>query len=84
MIVLFGLISMLYLMNATEVYTKGQTLHRLELERQKLVTEQETKTMNVSRIRSLNYIEQSPAVQEMIPQRNMVYLQPATEVARAQ
>lgn len=81
MLALFGLISFLYLKNATDIYTKAQTLHRLEVEREKLITEQEVKTMNISRIRSLNHIEQSPSVQKMIPQRNMVYLQPETEVA---
>lgn len=82
MLILFGLISFLYLKNATDIYTKAQTLHRLEVERQKLITEQEVKTMNVARIRSLNHIEQSTPVSKMIPQRNMIYLNPETEVAK--
>ena len=82
MLILIGVMSLLYLMHATDIYTKGQTLRKLEVERQQLIGAQEAKQMNVSRIRSLSNIEQSEAVQKMIPQRSIIYLKPETEVAK--
>jgi len=82
MIVAIGLISMMYLMQFTDIHTKGYSLRRLEGERDRLKTTQEIKYTNVSRVRSLSHIQQTEQVKRMVPATNVVYLKPDTAIVQ--
>ena len=66
--------SMLYLMNFTDVHTKGYELRKLELSREDLLSQHEVKMMNVARVRSLSHIQESGGVGTMIPAQNPIYI----------
>jgi hypothetical protein len=74
MLIIGGFMSMLYLMNFTDVHTKGYEVTQLEGAREELVTQHEIKTMNLARVRSLSHIQGSSTVQRMIPARDPIYI----------
>ena len=82
MIIMAGVMSLLYLMHFTDVHTKGYMLRKLEIERERLNITQETKQMNIAKVKSLTHIQNSEAIRRMIPARNPIYLKSDSEVAR--
>lgn len=58
-------ISVLSLIRLNAKATKGYVLNRLENEKQKLVTDGEVNDMLISKVRSLDYIEQTAVVASM-------------------
>ncbi len=82
LIVMAGVMSLLYLMHFTDVHTKGYLLKKLELERDELVEAQEIKQMNLAKVKSLDHIQSSGAIQGMVPARNIIFLKSESEVAQ--
>jgi len=78
MILVAGLMSFLYLMQFTDIHTKGYSLRRLETEQYVLKNAQESKYTNISRVRSLSHIQETDQVRRMIPAGNPIYLKPDT------
>lgn len=81
MIVMAGIMSLLYLMQFTDIHTKGYQLRKLEIEREQLQVVQETKQMNLAKVKSLEYVQNSQTVQQMIQVKSPIYLKPENEVA---
>lgn len=84
MVMLGGLMSFLYLMNYSDIQTKGYQLRKLEMERQELRTQHEIKMMNVSKVRSLGHIQKSAQLARMVPLRNPIYLNADSKLARTE
>jgi len=59
------LVTIITLMFSTNQVTKGYALNRLEAEHQDLVKEGERNEMEISQVRSLNYIQNSSKVRSM-------------------
>lgn len=68
------LITVITLMFSTRQVTKGYVLNRLESEHQNLLKESERKQMQISEVRSLNFIEQSSKVQKMRKPARVVFV----------
>jgi hypothetical protein len=77
-----ALITVSTLMFSTRQVTKGYALSKLEAEHQDLVKVSEVKDMEISMVRSLNSIQQSPKVKSMIKPRSIVYLNGDTAIAK--
>lgn len=76
-------ISVLSLVRLNAKATKGYVLNRLENEKQQLVTDGEINDMLISKVRSLDYIEQTAVVASMRKPNNgdIVFVQGATALA---
>ena len=61
-----ALITIITLVFSTRQVTKGYVLNKLEAQHQGLIKEGEQKQMQISKVRSLNYIEQSSKVASMV------------------
>ncbi len=65
-IALVALISLAYLANANRNATKGYALKNLELERSRLVTENEVWDMQIAKVQALSALQNDPKVQTMV------------------
>ena len=61
-----ALVTIITLVFSTQQVTKGYVLNKLEAQHQSLIKEGEQKQMQISKVRSLNFIEQSSKVSSMI------------------
>lgn len=77
-----ALITVSTLVFSTRQVTKGYVLNKLEATHQDLVQANEVKEMQISTVRSLDYIKQSSKVKAMIRPRNVVYLEGDTAIAK--
>lgn len=82
LLVLGALMSLLYLMEYNGIHTKGYELKKLELERDKLQVQREIKNTNLSKVTSLQHVENSETVKRLIPMRNPVYASSSSSFAR--
>ncbi|MFA5821248.1 MAG: hypothetical protein WC873_04105 [Candidatus Gracilibacteria bacterium] len=69
------LITVITLMFSTRQVTKGYQLSELEAKNGELTKQSEVKDMEMSRVRSLQFIEGSRKVQRMVRPRGLVYLE---------
>lgn len=75
------LITVITLMFSTRQVTKGYVLNKLDAEYQQLVKMSEQKEMQISQVRSLDYIQNSPQLTGMVRPGNVVYLSSETAIA---
>ncbi len=75
------LITVTTLMFSTRQVTKGYVLNSLEAYHQDLVRESEVKDMQISKVRSLNYIQDSSKVGHMVKPGQIVFLSGDTAIA---
>ncbi len=71
------LITVITLMFSTRQVTKGYQLSELEAKNEELTKQSEVKDMEMSRVRSLQFIEGSGKVQRMVRPRELVYVEVA-------
>ncbi|MFC1616328.1 hypothetical protein ACFL21_04255 [Patescibacteria group bacterium] len=76
------LITVITLVFSTRQVTKGYALNYLESEHQKLIRQQETHDMQISQVRSLNYIEDSEKVKSMVNPDLVVFVDGNTAIAQ--
>lgn len=75
------LVTVITLMFSTRQVTKGYVLSKLERDHQELVKEREQQDMEISKVRSLNYIQQSSKVKRMKKADQLVYLEGDSAIA---
>lgn len=71
---MIGVLSFFYLMEFTQIHTKGYELRRLEVKKDSLITAQEIKSTDIAKLKSLNTIRESSITSGMIPARNPIYI----------
>ncbi|PIR55345.1 hypothetical protein COU74_01370 [Candidatus Peregrinibacteria bacterium CG10_big_fil_rev_8_21_14_0_10_36_19] len=82
-LVLFvGLVTVVTLMFSARQVTKGYVLSSLEVEHQELIREGNKMDMQISEVRALNRIEQSPKVRRMIRPGQTAYVHADTAIAQ--
>lgn len=77
-----ALITVITLMFSTQQVTKGYQLSELEAMHQDLVRNSEVKDMEISQVRSLQFIEESPKVQGMVVPGQVVFIEPEVPIAK--
>jgi hypothetical protein len=77
-----ALITVSTLVFSTRQVTKGYALNKLEAVHQDLVKESEIKDMQISTVRSLNYIKNSSKVKAMVRTKSVAYLDVDTAIAK--
>ena len=75
------LITVITLMFSTRQVTKGYVLNRLDAEHEKLIQESEQKEMQISQVRSLDFIERSQQIKNMVRPGAIVYMSGDTAIA---
>lgn len=78
---LIGILSFFYLIKFTEIHTKGYQLRRLEVERDRLLTSQESKRTNIEMLKSLKSVRDSEVASRMIPAKSPVFIKQDNSVA---
>lgn len=73
-IIVIGLLSFVYLVNFTQLHTKGYQLRRLELEKEKLISVREVQNTNIAKLKSLATLQESNVINRMIPARNPIFI----------
>ncbi len=81
LVVFVALITVIALMFSARQVTKGYVLNSLESAHQEIVKESERMDMQISEVRSLNFIQQSSKVQSMKKPNQIVYLDSDTAIA---
>lgn len=79
---LIGLLSFFYLVKFTEIHTKGYQLRKLEIERGRLLTIQESKNTDIAQLKSLNAVRESATVRSMLPMRTPIFVKQDGNIAR--
>lgn len=83
LLLIIGVLSLLYLMQFSEVATKGYEITRLEVERNSLLTEREAMSVKVARERSLSsFLEDGSAISHMVNPNNPEFFHAAPVAAR--
>ncbi len=80
-IVLVALISLAYLANSNRNATKGYALKTLELQRSKLLTENEVWDMEIARVQALSSIQNDPKVKSMVSIDKPLFIRGDTAIA---
>ncbi|MBD3330982.1 hypothetical protein GF354_05675 [Candidatus Peregrinibacteria bacterium] len=81
-LVLFvALITVITLVYSTKQVTKGYVLNALDAEHQELIKVREVKDMEISKVRSLNYIQESEKMSKMVRPRSVVYVNGGSTIA---
>lgn len=73
LLIFVALITVITLMFSTRQVTKGYVLNSLEAKHQDVVKESEKMDMQISTVRSLNYIQDSSKVKSMIKPAQIVF-----------
>lgn len=81
LIVFVVLITVIALMFSAKQVTKGYVLNKLEAEHQVLVKEGEQNEMQISQVRSLNFIQDSSKVRSMVRPNQVVFLNGESSIA---
>jgi len=82
LIFIVALITIITLVFSARQVTKGYTLNSLEASHQELVKENENKDMQISKVKSLNYIEGSDKVKSMVKQNQIVFVSGSNTIAK--
>lgn len=75
-------VSLIYLAHANRVATRGYVIKRLEAEKSAIVTTNEIWRQQVSEAKSLATLKASAPVQDMVPVRDVTYINPELSVAQ--
>lgn len=75
------LITVITLMFSTRQVTKGYVLNKLDAEHAKLIQESEQREMQISQVRSLDFIESSEQIKRMVRPGVVVYMNGDTAIA---
>lgn len=81
LIIFVALITVITLIFSTRQVTKGYVLNKLESYHQDLIRESEEKEMQISKVRSLKYIQESSKVDTMVRPAQIVFVDGDTAVA---
>ena len=76
---LIGFISFMYMVKFTEIHTKGYEVNRLEIQRNKLLTERELQRKDIESLKSLQAIRDG--THYMVASRNTVFIMHETGFA---
>lgn len=83
LLLIIGVLSLLYLMQFSKVATKGYEITRLEVERNKLLTEREVMSVKVARERSLSsFLKDGSSIGHMITADRPEFFHAAPVAAR--
>lgn len=80
-IVLVGMISLAYLVHSNRNATRGYALKTLELERSKLLMENEVWDMDIAKVKSLEALQNDPKIQRMVRADKPVFIRGDTAIA---
>lgn len=81
LILFVALITITTLVFSTRQVTKGYVLNKLDAQHQDLIKESEHKEMQISEVRSLDYLQSSQQVARMIRPNAVVFLASDTAIA---
>lgn len=81
LIIFVVLVTVITLMSSTRQVTKGYVLNQLEAKHQDLIKQNEQREMEISVVRSLQYIEGSSKVKRMVRPGQVVFIGGETVVA---
>lgn len=82
LVVFVALITVVTLLFSTRQVTKGYVLSLLEFEHQKLMRDSEVMDMQISKVRSLNFIQDSSKVKSMRIPNQVAYVSGETSIAQ--
>ncbi len=82
LIIFVALVTVLTLRFSTQHITKGYVLIQLESQNNQLIRESERRQMQISTVRSLQYIENSNKVRSMVNPRNIVFMEEESAIAK--
>ncbi|MBD3360237.1 hypothetical protein GF366_00375 [Candidatus Peregrinibacteria bacterium] len=82
LVVFVALITVITLVFSARQVTKGYVLNSLESTHQELIRESEEKDMQISKVRSLNYIQNSSKVNSMREPNAVVFVNGETAIAK--
>jgi hypothetical protein len=82
LVVFVALITVLTLMFSARQVTKGYVLNSLESQHQEIIKESERMDMQISQVRSLNFIQESAKVKSMVEPAQIVFLNGDTAIAK--
>lgn len=82
LVIFVALITVITLMFSARQVTKGYLLNSLETKHQNIVRESEKKDMQISQVRSLNYIQESSKVKSMVKPAQIVFVSGDTAIAK--
>lgn len=83
MTIIIGIISFFYLVKFTEIHTKGYQLSRLEIQKNKLTTQQEAKNTDISKAKSLTSVRQAAIELNMIAAPRPLFVSLDSQLAQA-
>ena len=72
-VILFSLLSLFYLAQSNQITTKGYILRKLELEKAKVLSENERLQVEAARLQSLNKINEKAKELSMVPVGELKY-----------
>lgn len=72
-VILFSLISLFYLAQSNQITTKGYVLRELEVEKSKILSENERLQVEAARLESLNKISSKAEELSMVPVNDLRY-----------
>jgi len=75
------LITIITLISSTRQVTKGYVLNSLEAKHQGLTKGNEVRDMEISQVRSLNYVQSLQQVQGMVRPNEIVFINPDNSIA---
>ncbi len=81
LIIFVALTVVITLMFSARQVTKGYVLNSLESQHQELVKESEIREMEISKVRSLNHIQQSSKVRQMVRPPQVVFVNSESTIA---
>ncbi len=81
LVVFVVLITVITLMFSTRQVTKGYVLNKLDAQHQRLVMESEQREMQISEVRSMDYLKGSPQIANMRRPDTIVFLNADTAIA---
>ena len=82
LIIFVALTVVITLMFSARQVTKGYVLNSLEADHQELLRESETKDMQISQVKSLNFIQESSKVDSMVSAEKIVFLHGDSTIAK--
>ena len=80
-IVLVGMIALVYLAHSNQNATKGYALKSLELERSKLLMENEVWDMQIAKVKSLESLQNDPKIRSMVRADKPQFIRGDTAIA---
>jgi hypothetical protein len=85
LLLIIGILSLMYLMQFSKVATKGYQITRLEVERNRLMTEREVLNVKVAEQRSLqSFLTEGNRIDHMVQNNNPQFFHGVTPVAVVQ